>query len=150
MTFKTWYLCMLWFNLLNMVDATLNMLCNIFQKQISIHLHVIWFPFTSSRENSRFYGKPPFCFFKEKHILKEVLGFWWLNQDCASTSAELCKEFNTRVFLNNYFITPLFLIQTDVFMANHHFVSWFGKKQRWSSFEYCNCVPFLINAPYPF
>ena len=42
----------------------------------------------------------------EKHLLKEVLGFWWRDDDNVSIAAELCDEFNTRVLLNIYFSTP--------------------------------------------
>ena len=42
----------------------------------------------------------------QKDLLKEVVGFWWRDQDSVSITAELWEEFNTRVLLNIYFSIP--------------------------------------------
>ena len=60
-------------------------------------------------KNSRFWVKTPFCFYMEKHLIKEVNNFWCCDCDCASTATRSSEKFNTRMFLNSYFkIVPLF------------------------------------------
>ena len=61
---------------------------NLFQNSPSYH------------EKGRFYDTPPFCFFMEKYLLKEVVDFRWRDQEYASIVVELCEEFNTKVLLN--------------------------------------------------
>ena len=57
-------------------------------------------------KNSRFCVKTPFCFYMEKHLIKEVNNFWC--RDRVSTAAYSSEKFNTRMFLNIYFkIVPL-------------------------------------------
>ena len=62
----------------------------------------------SCTQNSRFCIKTPFCFYLEKHLIKEVNNFWCRDRDCASTATHSSEKFNTRMFLNIYFkIAPL-------------------------------------------
>ena len=42
---------------------------------------------------------------KKKHLLKEMISFWWHDQDCVSIASVLHGEFNIRVLLNIYFKT---------------------------------------------
>ena len=55
----------------------------------------------------------------EKHLVKEVISFWWLNQDNVSIARELYKEFNTRVLFNIYCSIPPFplTMETADFMT---------------------------------
>ena len=57
-------------------------------------------------KNNRFCTKTPFCFYMEKHLIKEMNNFWYSDHDCASTVAHSSEKFNTRMFLNNYFKIP--------------------------------------------
>ena len=56
-------------------------------------------------KNSIFCAKMPFCFYMEKHLIKEVNNFWYHGHGCASTAAHSSEKINTRMFLNNYFKT---------------------------------------------
>ena len=53
-------------------------------------------------KNSRFCVKTPFCFYMEKHLIKEVNNFWCCDRDWASTATHF-EKFNRRMFLNIYF-----------------------------------------------
>ena len=103
-------------------------------------------------KNGRFCNTPPFCFFKEKYLLKEVADFKWCDQDCTSIAAELCEEFNKKFLLNIYFRTPFSSSRKKA----HFYDMWpfcflIKKKtrERWSNLSYCKCVFFsLLSAPF--
>ena len=68
--------------------------------------------YTSERipalENSRFWVKMSFCFYMEKHLIKEVNNLWCRDHDSVSTATCSSEKFNSRMFLNIYFkIVPL-------------------------------------------
>ena len=43
----------------------------------------------------------------KKYWLKELVCFWWRNQDCVSIATELCEEFKRRVLLSIFYrISP--------------------------------------------
>ena len=59
--------------------------------------------------------------------VKEVVGFWWYNQDFVPIVAELCNEFNTtRLLLKIYFGIPpphLLYVKTTDFTTRCFFLS---------------------------
>ena len=59
-------------------------------------------------KNIRFCVKTPFCFYMEKHLIKEVNYLRCRDCDCVLTTTHSSEKFNTRMFLNIYFkILPL-------------------------------------------
>ena len=95
--------------------------------------------YTSGRipalKNSRFCVKMPFCFYMEKHLIKEVNNFWWRNCDCASTAAHS----NLKQECSYTFISKLFSLsaKTPNLASNCHFVSWWKSiyLKRYSAFD---------------
>ena len=100
-------------------------LCEEFNTKVLLNIY-FRIPSPSYHENRRFNAPPPFCFFIEKYLLKEVVDFKWRDQDCACSAAELCEEFNTKVLLNTYCRIPLLpslAVKTSNFTTYGHFVS---------------------------
>ena len=58
-----------------------------------------------ARKTTDFCSKTSFCFYVEKHLIKEVKNFWCHDRDCVSTATHSSKKFNTRMFLNIYLKT---------------------------------------------
>ena len=74
-------------------------------------------------KNNRFCSKTPFCFYTDKHLIKEVNNFWYSDHDCTPTAAHSSEKFNAKMFLNNYCKTVPPSVKTFNFTTNCHFVS---------------------------
>ena len=58
-------------------------LCEKFNTRVLLNIYFrIPLPLSSYRENDQFYDTPPFYFFMEKYLLKEVADFRLHEQDC--------------------------------------------------------------------
>ena len=97
-------------------------LCEEFNTKVLLNIYFRNCLPPSYRENGRFYHRPPFCFFMQKYLLKEVMDFSWRDQDCALIAAELGEEFNTKVPFKHLFqnSSPPLSLKTSDFKTHGH------------------------------
>ena len=95
---------------------------------------------------SRFFAKMPFCFHREKHLLKDPNNFWCCYLGSASIAAHSSEKFNTRMLFT--FISKLFPpsppAKTCNLTSNYHFLlSW--KSIYWKRQSTLDCTIKIVS-----